>query len=137
MAPSSPKIKESLFILWGFEGPSNQTIKTNIIELLNEIAIDDQPDFIIIPDRILVTTGSYRKLSVFGQENSSHRQRICEQNPGKRYEEIFVPYQFYNLGINTILTFIIWLTSWLKSAGNRNAPLEKYLLENDIFGEEF
>ncbi len=35
---------------------------------------------------------------------------------------------------NSILVFITWLTAWLKGAGSRSAPLERYLGESKIFG---
>ncbi len=132
--PSLPKIKESLLVIWGFNGPSPETLKENIVNTLNSIPIDEQPDFIIIPDSILITAGSYRRLSCFGMLGSLQEQQVLNENPGKTYEEIFEPAEFLVLKDNSILVFITWLTAWLKVAGSRSAPLERYLGESKIFG---
>jgi hypothetical protein len=53
--PDKQKITESLFVLWAFNGPSNQTIKQNITDVLKNVEVDDHPDFILIPNRTLIT----------------------------------------------------------------------------------
>lgn len=132
--PSLPRIKESLFIIWGFEGPSPDTLKKNFMNALKNIPIEEQPDFIIIPDSILITSGSYRKLSKFGMKGSQHQQKVLKKNSGKTYEEIFEPIEFQVLNDNSTLVFITWFTSWLKGAGVRSAPLDEYLGKSKIWG---
>jgi hypothetical protein len=134
--PYLPRIKESLFIIWGFEGPSPETLKQNILDALESIPVDEQPDFIIVPDSILVTAGSYRRLSSFGMTGSVFQQKILNENPGKTYEEIFEPAEFLLLKDNSVLVFLTWFTSWLKGAGTRSAPLESYLAKGKVFGDK-
>ncbi|MFD2133768.1 DUF6602 domain-containing protein [Pseudogracilibacillus auburnensis] len=135
--PSYPKINDSLFILWGFEGTSNESIKKNILEEVDKLSIEIQPDFIIIPDRILISMGSYRKLSKYGMEGSPHREAINQQFPDKKYEELFSPYLFSDLGQNSLLNFIVWLSSWLHGAGTRSVPLQSYLEIDKEYGYQF
>lgn len=132
--PSLPRDVESLFIVWAFNGPAPETLKNNIASYYKDISVDEQPDFIIIPDSALITAGSFRKLSKFGMPGSSHQQKILEKYPGKSYLEIFEPIEILVLKDNSLLTFLTWLTSWLKGAGVRSAPLELYLEKGKIFG---
>jgi len=133
--PCLPKIQESLFILWGFNGPQPKTLKENIVKCLLNVMVEEQPDFIIIPDSILVSAGCYRRLSKFGMPGSAYQNSILERFPGKSYLEIFEPYEFMVLKENSLLAWLVWLTSWLKGAGPRSAPLEAYLERSGIIGE--
>jgi hypothetical protein len=132
--PAMPRIAESLFIVWAFNGPASETLKNNIASSYKDIAVDDQPDIIIIPDSILITAGSFRRLSKFGMPGTDYQQNIIEKNQGKSYLEIFGPTDFWELKDNSLLIFLTWLTAWLKGAGVRSAPLEVYLERGKIFG---
>lgn len=131
--PSIPRVKDSLFIIWGQDGSSPETIKSNILKALKDIPVEEQPDFIVIPNSMIVTGGSYRKMSQFGQEGSQLNQRVMSDNPGKSYQDIFEIYEFTK-SENSILMFLTWLTSWLKVAGYRSAPIEAYLKNSQIAG---
>ncbi|PJW21989.1 hypothetical protein CV632_01305 [Geobacillus thermodenitrificans] len=132
--PNLPTITDSLFILWAFNGPSEDTIKQNILNSVKDLDVEEQPDFIIIPDKILVWSGTHRRLAKFGMPNSPYQAQILEAHPGKSYEEIFDTIKFLALGENTLFIWLMWLTSWLKAAGNRSAPLESYLDQGKIYG---
>lgn len=112
-----------MFILWGFNGPQPKTLKENIVNRIKDVPVEEQPDFIIIPDSILVSAGCYRKLSKFGMPGSAFQNKILEKFSGKSYLEIFEPYEFMVLNENSLLAWLVWLTSWLKGAGQRSAPL--------------
>lgn len=131
--PSTPRTKDSLFIIWGGDGGSSETLKSNIIEVLRDVPVEEQPDFIIVPNSMIVTCGSYRKMSQFGQDGSKLNQRVISDNPGKSYEDIFEIYEFIKSEDNSILMFLTWLTAWLKVAGYRSAPIEAYLKDSQIF----
>lgn len=133
--PSLPKVSESLFILWSFNGPSSKTIKKNILKLLKDIPVDEQPDFIIIPDKILISAGGFRRISKFGMPGSPHRKQIHDKYPDKNYLDLFESVAFMELNENSLFSWLIWLTSWLKSAGVRSAPLESYLNKSEIIGK--
>lgn len=135
--PNTPRIKDSLFILWAFNGPSNETIKKNILDCYKNLDIEEQPDFIIIPDKVLVSSGTFKKLSHFGMDGSEFQRGILKDNPGKSYEELFDTVEFLDLGINTLFTWLVWITSWLKAAGTRSAPLESYVDPKKIYGNKF
>ena len=133
--PSIPRIQESLFIIWGFDGSSPETLKKNIIDNLKDVPVEEQPDFIIIPNSMIATCGEYRKISEFGKAGSLFNQEILSKNPGKNYEDIFEVYEFIQSKDNSVLIFLTWLTSWLKSAGYRSAPIASYLEASRVFGE--
>jgi len=134
--PQLPRISESLFVLWAFNGPSNQTIKENITNAIKEMNIDEQPDFIIIPDQLLVTAGSYRRIVKFGMQGSQYQNEILQKYPGKTYTDLFEPYEFLFLNENSLFTWLIWITSWLKGAGIRSALLEAYVDISKVYGEK-
>lgn len=135
--PALPRITESLFVLWAFNGPKEETIKQNILSEFEGLSVDEQPDFIIIPDRVLISAGTYRRLSQFGMPTSPFQQQMLQRYPGKKYEEIINPISFDALEENTLFTWLVWLTSWLKGAGNRSAPLESYVIREKEYGRKF
>lgn len=132
--PVLPKIRDSLFVLWAFESPSPDTVKRNIESALMSYPRDEQPDFIIVPNKMLVSSGCYRMLSKIGQSDSSQRRLFTRSNPNKTYEEVYGIADFMILGEYSLLTWLIWTTSWLKGAGHRSAPLASYLQKTKCYG---
>jgi hypothetical protein len=49
------KITNHLFIIWSFEAPGNKTAKSNILKQIENVPHEEQPDFIIVPGRFLVS----------------------------------------------------------------------------------
>jgi hypothetical protein len=66
-------------------------------------------------------------MAKFGMPGSEYQQIILKQNPGKAYTDLFEPYEFLDLKSNSLLVWLIWISSWLKRAGSRSAPLDLYL----------
>lgn len=128
-------IKESLFVLWAFEGPSVQTAKENIKAELNNIPPEQQPDFIIVPGSFLVEAGQYYEISVLGQPASAHREKRLAQFCGNLQAALWPGYIVADLGENTLLAWLIWFSSWLHAAGERRAPLNEYVPQDLIWGK--
>ena len=132
--PALPQIPDSLFVLWAFDAPSPQTAKKSILDSLEGIPRSEQPDFIVVPDSILVTAGSYRELSKLGLPNSPHRAQVLAAFGGDLDLALGDPIEVLHLGKNSILAWLVWFTSWLNGAGHRSAPLISYSSEGHIFG---
>lgn len=114
-----------LFILWAFEAPSNATAKTNIQAALQGVPDELQPDFVVVPGRFIVTSGEYRRLSLYGQIGSAaHAQAVAAS--GNNPLSMPVPLQMLDLGPNTLAAFLIWVNSWIYAAGPRRPDLIPY-----------
>lgn len=132
--PALPQIPDSLFILWAFDAPSPETAKTNILSALQGVPRSEQPDFIVVPDSIIVTAGGYREISKLGLPNSPHRLQVTAAFGGNLDLALGEPIELLHLQNNSLLAFIVWFTSWLNGAGHRSAPLASYLAEGHVFG---
>ena len=132
--PQFPKIQDSLFVIWAFDAPSAETLKANIVSELENVCVENQPDFIVVPNSIIMTGGTYKRISTLGQEGSSHRTKLESIYGRDRLNDVFPKYEFYNLKENCILTFLIWFQSWLKASGVRSAPLASYLDPKKEYG---
>lgn len=133
--PELPKTPDSLFVLWAFEAPRPETVKENVLSAFRGVPRSEQPDFIVVPDSVVVTAGSYRELSRLGMPNSAHRQRVIEETKGNVDIALGEPVQVLDLGKNALLAWLIWFTSWLKGAGHRSAPLVSYLQQGRVLGQ--
>lgn len=131
-----PRIRESLFIIWAFDSDSNESIKNNLIDKISDIPVNEQPDLIVVPNRFFIKMGQYRELTEYGQEES-----IEYKTKGYLKKEMDLNnHKFmtcWDLGENTVLTFILYLTNWIKMAGSRSAYLFDYLNPGEVFGNEF
>ena len=133
-APAPPRIADSLFILWAFEGPTPRTLKRNILKAISEVPTHEQPDFIIIPNSIVATSGTYRVLTKLGQFGSPFWLQTYQESGGDVNLALGDPTEVHDLGTHALLPFFIWLTSWLKRAGPRSAPLLEYLPNDYVYG---
>jgi hypothetical protein len=129
-----PRIGDSLFVLWAFDGPSPETAKENIVAALEGVPRDEQPDIVVVLNSIIATAGRYRELVKIGQEGSPYRQQVMGQSGWDIDRAMGEPVEVMNLGPNTLLAFIMWLTSWLKQAGPRSAPLLTAYMPDRIWG---
>ena len=80
--------------------------------------------------------GLYREFTEYGQENSDYYKKDGFLKKQKDIEN----HKFmtcWDLGENTVLTFMLYLTNWLKMAGSRSANLFNYLQPGEEFGTEF
>ncbi|MCY4186472.1 MAG: hypothetical protein OXC82_00255 [Rhodobacteraceae bacterium] len=70
------RMQDSLFVIWAFESAGHKTLKQHIINIYKNIPPAEQPDFIIVPNSLVVTSGKYLELSKIGQPNSLLRQEL-------------------------------------------------------------
>jgi hypothetical protein len=134
--PEPPRIADSLFVLWAFNGPKPETIKANLLKALHDVPVAEQPDFMVIPDSVVITTGRYRQLVLASRPNSSLPAYTITDSEGNKTVVPESSMRVLDLGTNALLAWLIWFTSWLKAAGHRSAPLTAYLLQGHILGEE-
>lgn len=127
-------IKESLFVLWAFEGPSPETIKQHVESELANIPRDKQPDFIVVPGSTLVRAGHYYEISKLGQEQSLHRSQVLAKFGGNADLALRPGFEVNELGGNTLLAWLVWYSSWLHAAGERRAALDNYVPQDLIWG---
>lgn len=120
------RIRDSLFILWAFEGPSPETFKKTIEETYKDLTIEQRPDLIIVPEKYVVISGKYQETARIGQPTSPARSQI-EKVPN--FEKVFLHngFELAVLNEHSLLAFIVWLSSWLHQSGERYAPLTSYL----------
>ena len=133
-APVPPRLTESLFCIWSYEAPSSETLKTNLLAALNGVPRAEQPDFVIVPGKLVASNGHYREISALGQEGSSFR-RDLETKYGRNLERMsYDPVQVDECGPDSLLVWFIWVLSWLKRAGSRNSELLRYLPQGKVWG---
>ena len=46
------RISTSLFVLWAYDSPAPSTVKKNLLKAIGSVPIAEQPDFVIVPDRL-------------------------------------------------------------------------------------
>lgn len=120
------RIKDSLFVVWAFEGPSPETFRDTILQKYERLLLEETPDFIIVPGKYVCMAGQYRALCRLGQQGSVHRQQI-EAQPGLMQQLNGRGFEIAVLNEHSLLASMVWLSSWLHQAGERHAPLTKYL----------
>lgn len=126
--PSLPKVRESLYVLWAWECDDADAVRDQLQAAVSDVPRTQQPDFVLVPDRLVVTGGSYLELVKFGRPGNAYRRRQ-EEALGQSAESYLAehPVEVWDTGSDTLLVWLAWLTSWLRAAGGRSAPLESYL----------
>jgi len=132
--PNKPRNRDSLFAIWSFEAPSPNTVKDNYQAAINGIPIEEQPDFLIVPNSILIKGGSYHSLAVLGMPGSAHRRKLEKEYNGNINSLLGDGFEVLMMGNNALLAWIVWISSWLNGAGHRIAPLHLYLPLNKSYG---
>jgi len=132
--PNKPRNRDSLFAIWSFEAPSPNTIKDNYQNAIKGIPIEEQPDFLIVPNSILIEGGSYHSLAVLGMPGSTHRRKIKQEHSGDVNSLLGDGHIVLMMGNYSLLPWIVWLSSWLNSAGHRIAPLHLYIPFGKSYG---
>ncbi len=125
---------DSLFILWSFESPSSATLKGNLVELLQDVPVEQQPDFIVVPNKFVVSCGSYRELSGLGHPTSEFRKELMAKYGSDLSKLNFDLMPLYEVGEDSLFVWLIWFLSWLNRAGNRTPELLKYLPSDTEWG---
>jgi hypothetical protein len=133
--PGSPRIRQSLFVLWAFESPAPATVKANLLAALGGVPRTEQPDFFIVPDRFVVRGGDYLELSLLGQPGSVHRTLLQEKN-GSESRLLEDQLEMDELGENALMAWYVWFDSWLRHAGPRLCDPVKYLPPDKVWGQK-
>ena len=129
-------IKESLFVIWAFESPSLETQKQNISKALQKVPRPEQPDFVIVPDCLVVHSGSYLELARLGQPGSQHRNQLTLQHGNNLSALLPESFEVYDFGANSLLAWYTWFDSWLRQAGSRFTNPVDYLPKEYTFGKK-
>ena len=129
------RIADSLFVIWSFESPEAITVKRNLVELLNGITREEQPDLIVVPGCFVAMAGSLHELSRHGQPNSLHRTQLQSQHGGS-LPPFGEPPLFYELESHSLMAWYVWLDSWLRQVGTRHTNPSSYLPPNQILGRQ-
>lgn len=133
-AGQGQRIADSLFVIWSFESASSGTVKANLVQALADVPRAEQPDLIVVPDKLVVRTGSYLELSKLGQQGSSYRAQLHAAHGPNLDALIPEVAEVGELGENALLAWYVWLDSWLRQAGSRLTDPKEYLPPNTIFG---
>ena len=132
---SPQHIKESLFVIWSFESPCPQTLKSNLIEALSEVPRAEQPDLVVVPDRLVAKSGSYLELARLGQPDSSYRRNLHSQHGDNLSSLVPESVEVVELGANSLLAWYVWFDSWLRQAGTRFVNPIDYLPRGRNWGK--
>ena len=124
--PSKPPISDSLFAIWAFEAPSAETVKENFAKAIKDVPRFEQPDFIVVPDSLIVKSGVYHAFARLGQPGSLRRRELEEKRGDNLAQILGEGFDIWDLGHNALIAWLVWLTSWLNAAGSRSAPLASY-----------
>jgi hypothetical protein len=128
------RIRDSLFVIWAFDSPSAETIKANLAIELANVPRAEQPDLIVVPDKLVVRAGTYFELSKFGQPGSSYRMQLNHHYGAALPAVMSQVMEIYDMGENALLAWYVWFDSWLRQAGSRLTTLSDYLPADRIFG---
>ncbi|EGQ7815815.1 hypothetical protein ABVD54_005017 [Vibrio parahaemolyticus] len=128
------RIDDSLFIIWGFYSPSSETLYKNYRELIEDVPVEEQPDFVICPSKLLIKGGQYRKLADYGQPGSEYYEK--NQKIVDPLKSLILSHstECLELKENSLITFIAWVGAWLQAAGDRTAMLGNYVINEKNIG---
>lgn len=129
-AGHTQRITDSLFVLWGFDAPSAETFKANLANALAGVPRAEQPDLVIVPDRLVARAGTYLELSKLGQPSSPYRAQLVAQRGADLSALLPSSNEVAELGENSLLAGYVWLDSWLRQSGNRLVDPTVYLPAN-------
>lgn len=133
-AGQGQRIADSLFVIWGFDCPLPPTLKQNVLAALSGVPRSEQPDLIVVPDRIVARAGTYLELSKLGQPDSQHRAQLHALHGPSLDAFLPEPAEVGDLGENALLAWYVWFDSWLRQAGSRLTNPVVYLPPEQVFG---
>lgn len=130
---SNQRIRDSLFVIWAFESADPLTVKGNLEAALADVPRVEQPDFLVVPDKLVALMGKYQEVAFLGQEGSPCRSKIRAQ-----YGDDWIASQpavrVGQCNENSLMTWYVWFDSWLRQAGNRYTDPTTYLPPDATFG---
>ena len=109
-------LKESMFIIFSFdEKTAIDTIITNVRAAIKGKGAHQVPDFIIVPNKVLMCSGDYTLIQRFGMDGSENREKIndCEVRNFKKNPDYSITKKY------VLQIFFLSLQSWLRFAGGR------------------
>ena len=130
----SQGIEDSLTILWSFESPDPRTLKANLVNSLATVPVEERPDFVVVPDKLVAMSGSYLELARLGHPNSQYRGNLLAKHGDELPPELQESVKVDDLGQNALLAWYVWFDSWLGQAGGRSTDPIAYLPEATIWG---
>ena len=133
---SSQKIKESLFVIWSFDGAKPKTISGNLMSVVSDVPAHERPDFVVDLNGFVAMSGNYLEISRLGQPNSDHRNRLEEQHGPDLSVLLPNPIRAFDFADNSLLVWYVWFDSWLRHAGTRRCDPVAYLPPTQHFGNE-
>jgi hypothetical protein len=134
--PFSPRIAESLFVIWAFEAPKAETLKENLLGSLADVPRAEQPDFLVVPNGLVATSGSYLELAKLGQPGSYYRRELEAKHGLDLSHLIPEAAVVYDMGENSLMAWYIWFDSWLRQSGWRLTDPKEYLPPDAIWGRQ-
>ena len=133
-AGQGQRVRDSLFVIWSFESASPETLKANLIQTLEEVPRVEQPDLVIVPDRLVARAGSYLELSKLGQSGSPYRAQLHAAHGPNLDALIPEVVEVGEMGEAALLAWYVWFDSWLRQAGPRLSDPKEYLSSDTIYG---
>ena len=121
------RIEDSLFVIWAFE--ASNTLKSNLFQMFDQVPTAEQPDFIIVPDRMFAQSGRWLELTTFGQNNSPYRRNLKSRHSND-LSSSSKDSQTIIEGLDSKDSLIAWyvrFASWLHQVGPRAYSLSDYI----------
>ncbi len=128
-------ITESLAILWSFDSSSPETLKNSLTSMLGVIPSNERPDFVVVPGKLVVKSGSYLEISKLGQPNSPHRNSLVQRYGNDLSPLLPNPVEVDDLGDDSLMAWYVLFDSWLRQAGERFPDPIEYLPRDRIWGK--
>jgi hypothetical protein len=119
-----PRIEDSLFIIWAFDGPTNQTIIDNLSSEFEKIPNLERPDLLLVNDRLCAFSGSLQLFLQVHDEYFRDRQQFVAQVVSIKDQPNIIAFECGSLAL---IVFLFWLTQWLQRAAPRSANIMNYM----------
>ncbi len=130
------RITDSLFVIWAFDSPEPETVKKNLLDILEESSSLERPDLILVLNKLVARSGQFLELSTLGQPNSPYRERFQTQSPNALPSLSLESVKIANFGENALLAWYVWFDSWLRQVGPRFCDPVAYLPPNKLLGRK-
>jgi len=114
-----PVTADSLFVIWAYDSAEPTKVKANLLEALAGVPRAEQPDLIIVPDRLVAKAGNYLEVTRVGAPGSLYRTQMHAAHGPDLSALMPAPVEVQAFGPNALLAWFVWLDSWLRHAGPR------------------
>jgi hypothetical protein len=128
-------VRDSLFVIWGFECPDPEVFRRNLQSALADCPVAEQPDLIVVPDKVVARAGSYLEFATLGQPGSPFRAQLQAQH-GPNLRAILIPDGLLldDMGENALMAWYLYFDSWLRRSGTRLSSPNAYLPLDRVYG---